>query len=207
MDDKEKEILKLELEIQENFEKIKDLIYPCLKPMETETSFEIEKEGKTINIDLPHLKFFADTAVFFVIDSGETFQLLQSRMIPNEVSLDNLLQLSLSNLLRDYKFELFEADYGGYALRSHPDHTSSYILIGQLWKQISQNDLKESIIICMPARDIILFAKESDYKMIQAMKETAKKVFDNNFKNLSLELIKFDYESQIMTDYEEPLVN
>lgn len=172
----EKEIEKLEKEILERFDKIKNKIYPCLKPMETETAFEIERNGKPVTITLPHLPFMGKTTVFFIIDdeAEEDFQLVQKRMLPLGTSEMDLLNLAMKNLLRDCPFKLFLANYGGYALQSSPNHTSSYILFEPLWNKIANDDLNDDLIIGVPARDAVLFVKASDTESIQALKETVK---------------------------------
>lgn len=204
MDEKQLALLEaMEKEILDAFEKMKEHIYPCLKPMETETRFEVEKDGKRIEITLPHLPFLGNTCIFFALDEGESFQLIQKRMIPYGMTEENLLQLAVRNLVRDYPFELFEADYGGYALRADPDHTSSYILLAPLWQKLAAEDLKDDLIISIPARDIILFVKASDQEKIAKLKETAKKVYDNNFKELTLSLLYYDKEKKTMSEIKE----
>lgn len=198
-----KQLEAMEKEILEGFEKMKELIYPCIKPMDTESKFEVEREGETITIDLPHLPFFAGLSVFFAFDDVEMFQLIQRRQIPNQMKEEELLQIAMKNLLKDYPFELFEADYGGYALRSNPDHTSSYILLQPLWNKIANQDLDDDLILVVPARDIILFIKASEKEKLHALKETAKKVYDNNFKQCSLGLLLFEKESGTMKEYQE----
>lgn len=198
-----KEMERLEQQIIKNFEEKKDKIYPCLKPIETETRFEVEHEGKQLTIDLPNIPFLGKTSVFFVQDEDEVFQLIQKRMLPQGTSVEELLQLAMKNLIRDYPFELFEADYGGYALRSDPDHTSSYLLLQSLWQSIATKDLKDDLILSAPARDIILFVKASDQVGIQNLKETAKKVYANNFKELTLGLFYFEKDTGIMRDVPE----
>lgn len=193
-----KELEHLEQKIIKNFEEKKDKIYPCLKPIETETQFEVEHEGQCFSIDLPNIPFLGNTSVFFVQDDKEMFQLIQRRMLPQGTTIEELLQLAMKNLIRDYPFELFEADYGGYALRSHPDHTSSYLLLQSLWKSVAEKDLEDDLIFSAPARDIILFVKASDSVGIQKLKETAKKIYANNFKELTLDLIYFEKETGIM---------
>ncbi len=179
--------------LQDRFERIRNRIYPCLKPIESAASFQIEQEnGEMISLELVNLPFLGGTSVFFAIDDQETFQLIQRSMVPSEIKDADLLQIAMKNLLRDKPFELFKAEYGGYALRSDPDHTSSYILFQPLWQQIAKKDLKEDLILSVPARDIILFVTQSDQEGIQRMKKTAKKVYDNNFKELTLTLFHYD---------------
>ena len=199
------EISKRNEEVLRFFEENKPRIYPCLKPIETEVTFEVENDGQPVRIDLPHIPFLGKTSVFFVLDCEDTFQLIQKRMIPSHLTNEELLDLSLRNLLNDFKFEIFEADYGGYALRSDPNHTSSYILLHNLWVKLAKEDLKENLVISIPARDIILFVKESDSDMIIKMKEISQKVYDNNFKNLTLSLLSFDKETQQMSEYVESI--
>lgn len=196
-----KQLEVMEKEILERFEKMKARIYPCIKPIETETKFEVEREGEMITIDLPHLPFFAGLSVFFALDDGDMFQLIQRRQIPNKMQEEELLQIAMKNLLKDYPFELFEADYGGYALRSNPDHTSSYILLQPLWNKIANQDLNDDLIIAVPVRDIILFIKASDKEHLSLLEETAKKVYENNFKQCSLGLLFYDKETGTMSDY------
>lgn len=201
----EKEIEKLEKEILERFDKIKDKIYPCLKSMETETKFQIEREEGTVTITLPHIPFLCNTTVFFVIDdeAEEDFQLVQKRMLPLGTSEIELLNLAMKNLIRDCPFKLFLANYGGYALQSSPNHTSSYILFEPLWNKIANEDLKDDLIIGVPARDAVLFVKASDTDSIHALKETVKMIYEDNFKALTSSLFYYDRESGKLSEWKE----
>ena len=143
----------------QKFEELKPRLYPFLRPANTPPFLRFETAGRAIDIPLPCIPFHAATRIFFVEDTGTSFRVLQKTAVPESVSLLELLNLSIRNLVQNVRFDVRATTFGGYILVGNPNHVTSYILVKNLWKDLAKR-LDDNLIIAMPVREALLFIPE-----------------------------------------------
>src|ERR1700716_1026271 len=100
------------------FESHREKIYPWVKvifgnddPRNTSVQFEFKGQ------DLPvHKNWISDLSIFYVVDTGESFQMLLKRDLPVDIIEEQLDQIARENLNRDFEYELRDANFGGHML-------------------------------------------------------------------------------------------
>jgi uncharacterized protein YtpQ (UPF0354 family) len=175
----------------------KDKIYPWIKTIShdgerTDTSVVLELN----NADEPiYRRWLADLAIFYAVDMGDNFQLLQARDLPTGVSHEQLHQVAIENLRRDVEFELKSTNFGGYGLMAGGDHEASSILLTEKWEWLA-NYLDDNLIVAIPAKDLVLIVPSGSQDGISNMKIFVHQIFIEGERLLTRNIFKYEKETQ-----------
>ena len=118
-----------------------------------------------INFDPNNQPVFKDwlgnLRVFYAIDFGDHVSIIFENDVPEYYSIDEIHKIAISNLERDIEFKLGKLNFeGGYGILAGGDYEASSIMIKKIWNQIG-NELQEDLIVGIPAKDLVFFAKAS----------------------------------------------
>lgn len=180
---------------QQQFEELSPRLYPFFAPVNTPPFLPFETGGRRIDIPLPCIPFFS-SKIFFVEDTGSSFRFLQKSAVPDSVSLQDLLRLSVRNLAQNVKFQVRAADFG-YLIDGNPNHVSSFLLFKGLWKELAKK-FDDNLLITVPVRGLILFVPEKKRQdMLPKMNAVCMKlIHDPKLRAHPLEPILFLYHRE-----------
>ena len=100
---------------EKKFEDFKQKIYPWIKV--TVQDAEPSPPGEfVLKVDLMMKPWLGNLVIFYAVDEGYAFTLLQQNQVPPGMSVDELHLLAIENLSRDVEFQFRETKFGGYGL-------------------------------------------------------------------------------------------
>lgn len=182
---------------ESQFDTYRDRIYPWIKV--TFTYDETDQGSEPIALpqeDSPIvLPWLDDLTIFYAHDRGDDFRLLLIRDVPKDLSIDQLHEIAIENLNRDIEFNLNQADFGGYFLSAGGDHEAGSICIPGIWDWITDN-LDDSVIVAIPAKDLVLIAPENDADTIANLKIFVHEIFKTGDRLLTKNIFRFDREGK-----------
>jgi|GEM_PF-2907859 len=127
-------------------------------------------------------KLYADLMLYFVVDRGNSYEVLQNEILKKNPDLneDILHQISVNALVHEIGDNI--------KINGDPDHIvmvtadgnfeAAIILIEGFWEQFHQI-INGNAIISIPARDLLFICKEGNNEAIEKLKEITKGYFDN----------------------------
>tara|TARA_R100001132_G_C3266891_1_gene89576 strand:- start:946 stop:1524 length:579 start_codon:yes stop_codon:yes gene_type:complete len=160
-----------------------------------------------INFDPNNQPVFKDwlgnLRVFYAIDFGDHVSIIFENDVPEYYSIDEIHKIAISNLERDIEFKLGKLNFeGGYGILAGGDYEASSIMIKKIWNQIG-NELQEDLIVGIPAKDLVFFAKASDLNAIFEIVNSIKEIFKSNENFLSKSLFIYKHKSKKWSLYKE----
>lgn len=166
-----------------------------------------DDEGKTHTLEMAHYEYLGDTHIRFVFDSTETM----ANATPEEFSkfkltAEEAVNVAISNIYRDYgQPKMYKLEHGVYQVQGEsPDFDSSYFLDKSLWKNVNAH-FKDSIIVAVPARHLLLLAPATDKKAVSFLAENVQSWFkESGSQGVSSAL--YTYNSGEWTVYQPPLL-
>jgi hypothetical protein len=181
------------------FETHRDKIYPGVKvfftvdddPRNTPIQIDLKGEDEPIKKE-----WLGDLGILYVADMGDRFQILLKSDLPNEVTKEELHQLSVDNLNRDIEFRLHETSFGGHGLIAGGNHEAGSICLPNLWDWLVEY-FNDNLIVAVPAKDLIMMVPESDKDKIANLKIFVHEIFKDGEKLLTKNIFKFDKETKI----------
>lgn len=152
------------------FDEIKNRIYPWIKV--TYPSNEDSGQENTITLkdnEQPVYKeWLGDLRIFYVVDEGNLFIVLNQKHLPENITVDELHEIALSNLERDVEFKFHQTDFGAWGITAGGDHETGALCIAGVWEWCS-DQLKDDLIVSVPAKDLVLMVPASDNEKVQAL--------------------------------------
>ena len=187
-------------ETESIFETHKDKIYPWIKvtfsdddPRNTPTQITLTEDDSPIN-----RVWLDDLAIFYVADTGNSFQVLLERDLPQDVSKEQLHNLAVDNLNRDIEFKIHEANFGGHGLIAGGDHEAGSICLPGMWDWLTEH-LNDSLIVGVPAKDVVIMVPDSDTDKIANLKIFVHEIFKGGERLLTRNIFRFDRETKEWT--------
>ena len=187
-------------ETESIFASHKDKIYPWIKvtfsdedPRNTATQITLTGEDSPIS-----RVWLGDLAIFYVADTGDSFQVLLERDLPQDVSKEQLHNLAVDNLNRDIEFKLHETNFGGHGLIAGGDHEAGSICLPGIWDWLAEH-LNDSLIVGVPAKDLVIMVPESDTDKIANLKIFVHEIFKEGERLLTKNVFRFDRETKKWT--------
>lgn len=180
-----------------------DKVYPWIKQLEgsmdgDEITFTAN-DGTTAKAQVPWHLWMADLGVFYVIDDGDRFQMLQSNMLPEGVTEDQLFEKACNNLLRDVEYRVAETNWGGNGLVCGGNFEACAICIPGIAEFLGQQ-YQEDFIMAVPARDVILMVPAGDDARVHNLKVTVKSIMEGGDHTLSKHLFRYSIETHEFSD-------
>lgn len=190
-------------ETESIFETYKDKIYPWIKatfsnddPRNTPTQITLTGDDSPIS-----KVWLGDLAIFYVADTGDSFQVLLERDLPQDISKEQLHNLAVDNLNRDIEFKFHETNFGGHGLIAGGDHEAGSICLPGMWDWLTEH-LNDNLIVGVPAKDLVIMVPESDTDKIANLKIFVHEIFKEGERLLTRNIFRFDRESKEWTIFD-----
>ena len=118
----------------------------------------------------------------FMQDMGKGFTYLTYNMLPEGITVEKLQEAAFQNLARDIKFQICEMKIPGlYGVACGGDFEAESLCIWGIWKEQAAR-LNDDLVICAPTKDMIIFTKASDKKLVKKLIKKAEEIFAVNRK-------------------------
>ena len=187
-------------ETESIFKTHKDKIYPWIKvtfseddPRNTPTQITLTGDDSPIS-----RMWLDDLAIFYVADTGNNFQVLLERDLPQDVSKEQLHNLAAGNLNRDIEFKIHDTNFGGHGLIAGGDHEAGSICLPGMWDWLTEH-LNDSLIVGVPAKDLVIMVPESDTDKVANLKIFVHEIFKEGERLLTRNIFRFDRETKEWT--------
>lgn len=187
-------------ETESIFETHKDKIYPWIKVTFSDSDPRNPPTQITLTGDDSPISrvWLDDLAIFYVADTGNSFQVLLERDLPQDVSKEQLHNLAVDNLNRDIEFKIHETNFGGHGLIAGGDHEAGSICLPGIWDWLTEH-LNDSLIVGVPAKDLVVMVPESDTDKVANLKIFVHEIFKEGERLLSRNIFRFDRETKEWT--------
>jgi uncharacterized protein YtpQ (UPF0354 family) len=136
-----------------------------------------------------------DLSIFYVADTGNSFQFLLERDLPKDISKEELHQLAVDNLSRDIEFKLHDTSFGGHGLIAGGDHEAGSICLLGKWEWLTEH-LNDNLIVGVPAKDLVILVPESNTDKVSNLKIFVHEIFKDGERLLTRNIFKFDRETK-----------
>ena len=104
------------------------------------------------------------------------------REIVEDRGVMELWNKAFDNLCRDIHYRWSESkEPGVYGILAGGDFEAESLCLDYVWKNLS-DDLNDDLIICVPTKDIVLYTKSSDKKLVKKILKMASDMFESNRK-------------------------
>ena len=177
-----------------NFDEIKDKIYPWIKVV-YEPDEEVPNSTQEIELkdeEQPIMQnWLGNLAIFYAVDEGEQFSLMLKRDLPQNISIGELHDIATTNLDRDVEFTFNETGFGGYGLIAGGDHETGSLTLTGIWEWCA-DQIKDNLIVAVPAKDLIMMVPENDKVKINSLKNFVTEIFKEGERLLTKQLYRFD---------------
>ena len=181
-----------------DFEQKKTQIYPWIKKAEQGGEGDAAAEFK---LDLPMKPFLADLRIFFAADVGDRFEILQKSDVPEGMTVDELFDIARQNLNENVNFQLMPTNFGGFGVIAGGDHEAGSLCLDFLW-EFCVNHVGESLIVAVPAKDMVLMVGQSQTEALEQMKQVSADILAGGDHTLTQHLFLFDAETKTFSVYE-----
>ena len=154
------------------FDEARNNIYPWIKVTYPFTRENCRDSVKQLfeSANMPVFQFWLDDlCIFYAVERKDRYEFLLQKDLPKGISIEDVHGMAFRNLNRDVSFELGQAPFGGYALMSGGDHESTAICLPHVWDSIC-DELKDNLIVGIPAKNKVLIAAEKDVDSVSNMK-------------------------------------
>lgn len=187
-------------ETESIFETYKGKIYPWIKvtfsdddPRNTPTRLTLTGDESPIN-----KVWQGDLSIFYVADTGDSFQVLLERNLPQNFSKEQLHNIAIDNLTKDIEFKLHETNFGGHGLIAGGDHEAGSLCLPEMWDWLTEH-LDDSLIVGVPAKDLVIMVPESDTEKVANLKIFVHEIFKEGERLLTRNIFRFDRETKEWT--------
>lgn len=115
----------------------------------------------------------------FMQDMGQGFLYLTFDMLPEGITPEQLQEAAFQNLFRDIQIRICEMNIPGlYGVACGGDFEAETLLT-TIWKGQAER-LGDDLLICAPAKDMIIFTKANDKKLVKKLIKIAEEIFARN---------------------------
>lgn len=182
------------------FETHKYKIYPWIKGTFTDDDSRNTPTQITLTGDDSPIsrEWLGDLTIFYVADTGDSFQILLERDLPHDLSKEQLHNLAVDNLDRDVEFKLYETNVGVQGLIAGGDHEAGSICLPGLWGWLTEH-LNDSLIVGVPAKDLVIMVPENDTDKIANLKIFVHEIFKEGERLLTRNIFRFERETKEWT--------
>lgn len=186
-----------------NFEEIKYKIYPWIKVV-YEPAEGIQNSPQEIELkdeEQPIMQnWLGNLAIFYAVDEGDQFSLILKRDLPKNMTIEELHDISTTNLDRDIEFRFNETGFGGHGLIAGGDHEAGSLTLTGIWEWCADK-IQDNLIVAVPAKDLVLMVAENDIDKINSLKNFVTQIFIGGERLLTKQLYRFDKLNGVWTLY------
>ena len=150
------------------------------------------KEGRRFPIseDIPWHVFGGDVGVFYVLDTADSFTVVQYSMLSEGVTEEELYNTACRNLWRDVEFTVQPTRYGGWGVVCGGNFEASGILMLDVMNTIGEKYGGE-FYFAVPARDMMISAADND-EQLNAMEQMIEEIMTNGDSPLSRTIFRWN---------------
>ncbi|NII27974.1 DUF1444 family protein [Pseudoflavitalea sp. X16] len=189
-----------EMPVGESFDSFKGKIYPWVKVMFDKDSSNKGTAIPGLKIDVVMKPWLGDLAIFYAVDRGNMFSLMQQKDMPPGMSLDELHNIAVDNLEKDIQFKLRETNFGGYGFTAGGDHEAGAICVPGIWKWVA-GELNDSLVVAVPAKDLIMLVPAGNPEKVETLKNLVAEFHKTGQRLLTKQLYHYDSASANWTLY------
>lgn len=174
-------------------------VFPVIKVATDNSNNNINFE----NNDQPVYRHIAgDLYCYYGIDKGSYLSLLMKKQLPEGVTLEDLEDLAIENLLDNYNehVEGHETDFGGIGITCGGEYEASFVIIPEMFDNM-HNILGENLVFAIPSKEFLVFIDGKDPKAVKGLKEMVREIHADGGKLLSKQL--FTYKGGEIGVFEE----
>lgn len=175
-----------------------DKVYPWIKQVENIQTGGIinavAADGTQVEVSLPWHLWLGDLGVFYVVDEGESFQMVQTAMLPEGVDESALFERACDNLLRDIEFRICGTNWGGAGIVCGGNFEAASLCCPGIWAFVAQQ-YQEDFIVAVPARDVVILAPASAPDRVHNLKVTVDQIRSGGDHTLSDKLFLYSVEN------------
>jgi len=184
---------------EKKFEDFKQRIYPWVK-VTIQDAAPTPPGEFVFKVDLMMKPWLGNLVIFYAVDEGHSFSLLQENQVPAGMSVDELHHLAVENLSRDVEFQFRETNFGGYGLIAGGDHETGSLCLPEIWKWCAA-EVGDNLIVAVPAKDIVMMVRASEEEKINQLKGFVTNMHATGERLLTKQLYRYDAESQHWSVY------
>lgn len=184
----------------EQWNEIKEKIYPWVKQTLYDTDLIPTKNIKVK--ETPLISFVGDLMIVLVISRGEKYEVLKEKMVPEEITAEELYHLACENLVRDVKFVVSRTMYGGYGIIADGHHEVSSLCYQHIWN-ICAEKLEDDLVIAAPSKDMVLFLPAGADDLMDAMEDFSNQAYDRGENKVTRQWFYFDRKKKELSVYEK----
>lgn len=175
-----------------------DKVYPWIKQVENIQTGGIinvaAADGTQAEVSLPWHLWLGDLGVFYVVDEGESFQMVQAAMLPEGMDESALFERACDNLLRDIEFRICSTNWGGAGIVCGGNFEAASLCCPGIWAFVAQQ-YQEDFIVAAPARDVVILAPASDPNRVHNLKVTVNQILCGGDHALSNRLFLYSVDN------------
>jgi uncharacterized protein YtpQ (UPF0354 family) len=178
------------------FKADKGKIYPWVKVKVAEDDPSgMENVYEVIGDENPIFRnWLGDLLIMYAFDMGDRFQILMRRDLPKSIREDELHSIAVNNLNRDIEFKLRDTNFGGYMLTAGGDHEADSICLPGMWQWLADH-IGDSLIVAIPAKDLVLIAPKSDTDKIDNLKIFVHEIFKSGERLLTRNIFEYNRDA------------
>ena len=182
------------------FEDFKQKIYPWIK-VTVQDAESVPPGEFMFKVDLMMKPWLGNLVIFYAVDEGQAFSLLQKNQVPPEMSVDELHRLAVENLSRDIEFQFRETNFGAYGFIAGGDHETGSLCLPEIWKWCAA-EIGDDLIVAVPAKDIVMMVRASEEEKIGLLKRFVAELHATGERLLTKQLYRYDAESEQWSMYD-----
>lgn len=139
--------------------------------------------------------FTTGLAIFYAMDMGDRYELIQNRHLPQGVTVEALHAAALDNMAREVadRTEVHGDPLGTMMLTNGGNFEAAMLLTEGLWENL-KDIFKDEICIAVPARDLLFIAGKNNPAGREGLRGLVRKFFDEQ-KTAGL-LVRHIYERE-----------
>lgn len=181
-----------------------DNVYPWIKSVTEEDGSSYitayaqngeQGEKHAISENIPWHIFGEDVGVFYVVDNGDRFTLVQNSMLPEGMTEDELYDTACRNLWDNVEFSIHQTNYGGWGVICGGNFEASSILLLNVMNTIGEQ-YGGDFYFAVPARDMMMTAAADDKEQIAGLERIIDNIMKNGESPISRTIFRWEYKNE-----------
>ena len=131
-------------------------------------------------LNAPMLRLWDSYVELFMQDMGDQFIYLDYDKLPEDIDVHALSQRAHENLVENVTYRMEESrEKGIYGILAGGDFEAESLCFNDIWKDCS-NILDGDLCIAVPTKDMVLFTKLDDTKLVKKLFKMAERTYIRN---------------------------
>jgi uncharacterized protein YtpQ (UPF0354 family) len=170
---------RIEIDLSKVYPRLKKVFtidYPDTQPNEEEPELTLQEAESPISRSFAH-----ELAIFYGIDTGYGYQLLQNRDLSNEITIDKIHDAALANMARSIADTMqVQGDPKNVMMLTNGGNFEATMMMTDfLWEQL-QPVVNDTICVAIPAKDLLFIAAKNNPAGRESLRKWVRFYFDEN---------------------------